>query len=445
MSRHFAGLAVFIGALAAFAAGAGQAAAADEQAAFVPLQSIVDQAEPGETITLAPGVYEGPVKISKPLALRGEEGGKVSVVNRSDQPAVWIGADGVVLENLAVIDETVKESPAVLVNGDGARLDQLTIRTGSDGIALRDVAGGTVSRTAVEYVPDNVPMADRGNGIDLFNAQRVEIADNLIRNVHDGIYVEQSDDTVITGNRVELSRYGIHLMYTENTVIENNEGDRNITGAMVMAARNVRVSGNTFTKQSENVHSQGILLFDAHDSLFTGNVVEGNRVGFYVEESANNRIEGNLVKNNFIGLWLLNAGDNVLTSNVLIGNVTDAQASGSDSADIDGNYWDSFRGLDLNGDGKSELGYAIRPFFQELVGKKPQFQLFFGSPGMMFLENLYQADRDSWTTDRTPLMAPPDIGGEQQQPAGGVWTGITGLALSIGTMMIIWFARRRIP
>lgn len=59
------------------------------------------------------------------------------------------------------------------------------------------------------------------------------------------------------------------------------------------------VTGNQFVKQSENVNSQGLLLFDVHTSRVDDNIVEGNRVGFYMEDSSDNVLSNNRVLRNY--------------------------------------------------------------------------------------------------------------------------------------------------
>ncbi|MDU5946957.1 MAG: hypothetical protein E6Z15_07765, partial [Paenibacillus macerans] len=68
------------------------------------------------------------------------------------------------------------------------------------------------------------------------------------------------------------------------------------------------------------------------------------------------------------------------------------------------NFWDSSRVLDLNNDGISEIAYSINPFYRELTAKDSAFQLFFQSPGISFLSAMYENDRTSWTTDSSPRM-----------------------------------------
>jgi nitrous oxidase accessory protein len=406
------------------------------------LQTLLDQAEPGETVLLRAGIYEGPIVIDKPLTLRPEGDGKVVLLNRSREPALSIRAERTTIAGLDIRDETLKDAPTVLVTGDRVVLEDLRIRTGADGIAIEEADDGTVTRTVIEWAAADVRMADRGNGIDLFHAHRWRVQDNTIRDVHDGIYIERSDDTRVTANRIEQSRYGIHLMYTNGTVVERNIGTSNVTGAMIMMVRQGSVTGNTFAKQSDNVYSQGILLYDVQESIVADNTVEGNRVGMYIEQSSGNRLKNNRIHYNFVGIQLLESSGNTFTANEFVGNAADAQASGSCDNVLSGNYWDGFRGIDADGDGRSDMPHAINPFFQTMTQKRPAFQLFFQSPGMVFLEGLHRFDRHRWTTDAAPLMAPPGPRARADRLGGGAATGVTGLVL-LGSAVWLFCAMRR--
>lgn len=410
----------------------------------VELQAIIDRTAPGATVTLPPGTYAGPVTIRQPLTLTVERAGETVLVNTSQRSAVTIEAERVTVSGLAIVDETVKEAPTVLVTGDRAALEDLHIRTGSHGIVAREANEGTVTRVAVEWVVPGIRQAEKGNGIDLYEAHRWRLTDSTIRDVHDGIYLENSDDTLVQDNVIERSRYGVHGMYTKRAVIRGNIGTLNVTGAMVMASRQATVAGNSFAKQSENVNSQGILLYDVQESVVEDNAIEGNRVGLYVEQSAGNVLRGNRVFYNFIGIQLLEASGNTITNNSFVGNVVSAQARGSEDNDMSGNLWDSFQGIDADGDGYSDISYAINPFFQGLAQRRSAFQLFFQSPGMVFLEGLYQTGRDRWANDAAPLMVLPDAAVQTDEaPRSGAGAGLVGCVLLAGVGLTIFRTRRR--
>jgi nitrous oxidase accessory protein len=408
------------------------------------LQELIHSAKPGDTIILNPGRYEGPLTIDKPVTIKSTQQEKVTIINHSQQPTLQINADQVRIIGIQIIDLSQKNLPTIRVVGNDVVLDRLSIRSLTTGIEMRDANRGEVIHTTIESDIPNSQMSDKGNGIQLYNAQDAKLAHNLIRNVYDGIYLENSDNTLVTDNQIERSRYGIHCMYTKGTVIQHNEGKLNVTGSMVMASRNIDLIENTFTKQSENVNSQGILLFDVYDSTIKNNTVDGNRIGLYIEQSKNNWITDNSIHYNFTGIKLLESEGNTISNNIFLGNVVNAQTRRSEKNNLSSNYWDTFHGIDISGDGKSDTGYAINPFFQELTQKRPVFQLFFQSPGMVFLEELYQLGRQTWAKDHSPLMILPDHLLFEDRKHDRFLTGITGtILLSFSIIIIILIRRRR--
>ncbi len=403
-------------------------------------------------MVLASGEYEGPIIINKPITIRAEDGGTVTLMNRTEQAAVTIAADRVALVGLTIHDVRLKEQPSIsIVKSDEALLHKLHIRTGSYGIRATDSNHMTIREALIEWgIPEEerkVKLSQKGNGIDLYHSHDNRLLQNTILSMHDGIYMENSDRNVVEDNRFERLRYGVHCMYTADALIRGNTGQYNITGAMIMAVRGAEVSDNQFTRQNENVNSQGILLFDAHDSVVQNNEVAGNRVGLYVEQSTGNLIAGNQVLGNFIGLQLLKAENNEMTDNVFAGNVVQAEARQSTSNTLVSNYWDSFQGIDADGDGQSDLQYAISPLFQSIVKAKPVFQLFFQSPSFVFLEGLYQSDRGSWTADSGPLMKPSlsRAGGQAMQTGTNLMTAAAGLLLLLIAISILLLMGVRKP
>ena len=249
---------------------------------------------------------------------------------------------------------------------------------------------------------------------------------------------------------VEDPLYGVYISSyapitgSDGTVIAGNDGRMNVTGAMVMTVDGVLLEGNIFAKQSENVNSQGILLFAARNSVVRGNVVSGNRVGIYVEGSTDNRIEGNEITDNFMGIELLDSEGNEIAGNQWIGNVADAGARRSGANRIERNFWDSFSGVDADGDGASDLRYAINPFFLSVTERRPVFQVLFQSPGMKFLEGLYGADRSGWAVDAAPLVSPARETDKTSRESGsGRAAGAAGALLLAAACAVIIISRRR--
>lgn len=379
-------------------------ASPSNQDQVVSLQTIIDQAQSGDSIELPPGTYTGPAVINKKLTIRGNK--DVTLINHSNESAISILSDGVHLQGIQIKHPVSgDQSSAIQVMADQVTLENLTIQTSGYGILIRDADRGVIQNNTILWTrPDANMPKQKGNGIDLYNSNDMLIQNNTITRVRDAIYLEKSRNARVQGNKLSHTRYGIHCMYIDGSHVINNEGEYNITGAMIMGVKNVVVSGNSFRKQSQNVHSQGILLYDVQTSSIANNVVEGNRVGIYMEQSSENRLSRNAVLRNFIGIQLLRSSHNQFQMNDFIANVIEAEATESQKNEMKGNYWDSMQGLDLNADGTSDIPYAINPFYQQLVSETPAYQLFFQSPGMTFLSDMFTDGRDHWTKDLSPLM-----------------------------------------
>ncbi|MEK4438934.1 right-handed parallel beta-helix repeat-containing protein [Paenibacillus sp. FSL K6-2862] len=370
---------------------------------LVLLQPLIDQAQEGEVIILPPGTYRGPVTINKSITIKGNL--ETKLINKEVAPAISVNADNVFLKGFNVEQKSVDELGAIQVSGSKVTITDLNIQTKGYGIILRKALDVIIQNNKVVWIgTETISIAQKGNGIDLYASQNISITNNLISGMRDGIYLENSWDTEVINNTITRSRYAIHCMYLLRTKVINNIGELNITGAMIMGVREATVSNNSFRMQNNNVHSQGISMYDVQDSIIINNALEGNRVGLYIQESSQNEIILNDVVRNYIGVQLLAAERNEIHSNHFVSNVIEAQAVESQYNIIKNNYWDSFQGLDLNRDGASEMAYTINPFYQDLVRRRAPFQLFFKSPGMMFLSELHTEGRADWTTDISPLM-----------------------------------------
>lgn len=424
---------------AAAAPAAVSKAAAPAQQAPGSLQELIDQAAPGSSVLVPAGRYQGPVVLNKPLKLQAA-GDTVIGNPDTDDPVLTIAADGAEVSGLVVTDSRDDpDSVAVQLSGSGNTLAGLSIRTMGYGVRLHQAHGNRLSELAIEGLTEQGEPAgaqetepsERGNGIDLLESDNNVITGNRIANMFDGIYVEKSSGNRIEGNTVTLSRYGYHLMFSKNTVIRGNTGIRNITGAMIMSDEGARVSENDFAKQSENATAQGILLFDVKGASVENNRVEGNRLGLYAQGITGSTIRENRFLRNFTGIQMMGASDNKIEGNEFVANVAQAQAEAGQNNRIALNYWDSHAGLDLQGDGVSDLAYRSNPFFLALTDETPAYQLFFGSPGIELLEGLFGGTDDEAFTDRAPLMHPQMGADGGADGAAGTSAGLMAVCLGL--------------
>lgn len=417
----------------------------------VQLQQLVDAAKAGETVVIPPGRYQGPLLIKKAIHLQGSD--QVIIGNPAEGPIIRLETDGATLTGLQLTD--IRDDPdsvAVSVSGKGNRLAKLTIETMGYGVRLNKAHGNRIEGLVITGMtaagtagPQEEEPAERGNGIDLYESDDNVITSNEVTNMFDGVYIEKGRHNTISGNLVTHSRYGYHLMFSENIVIEKNTGSRNVSGAMVMSDIGSRVADNNFAKQSANATAQGLLLFDVKNGLIENNLVEGNRVGLFAQGITGTQIRNNRFVRNFLGIQMTDAQDNRLEGNEFVANVIQAQAIADQNNRIAFNYWDDHDGLDLQGDGVSDLPYTANPFFLTLTEQTPPYQIFFGSPGMLLLEGLFQGSEDQGLTDRAPWMKPRLTDSEASSPAGANKTVplAASSALLLASISIIRLGGRR--
>ncbi|WP_157729645.1 right-handed parallel beta-helix repeat-containing protein [Tumebacillus algifaecis] len=367
------------------------------------VQALIDSAKPGSTVQLPPGLYEGPVVISKPLQLRGNEAQLVRASDApTDQPLLQVKASGVVVSGLILQDD---QTPLVL-EGDANEVTNTSITSRQTAIKLINADHNLLQNLQIRGTEPE--LNDRGHGIELRQANDNRIENSQFQFVQDGIYLEHSARNQISHNHITDSRYGVHLMFTERSRISDNLLERNVTGAMVMEDVGSHILNNRIFKQSGHVHSQGVLLYNVTHASIANNLIADNRIGLYVDSSTANSILDNDISNNFLGVLMTGATDNELRGNVWSGNVVQAQAVDSSNNRLWANFWDTHRGLDLNGDNLSELPYLASPFFLALTDAVPAYQLFFQAPGFAVLEEMFTSKTDHWLQDTAPLLAAPD-------------------------------------
>lgn len=376
-----------------------------------PLQQQIDKARPGETIQIQAGEYRESLVITKPIHLVGS--GQVTLIQQGNGPALSIETDRAKVENLTIIHED-RHSPALFISGDRNGVQHVRIYTQGTGLRLEEAHHNILAQLTIEG-RKQAPFTERQHGIDLWRSDHNEISASRIRYVRDGIYLEKSRHNLIRENVVAHSRYGYHLMFTEKTVLERNEAYQNVSGMMIMGTVGTVAKQNRLYHHDHTVRSLGLLLFDVQQALISQNQIIQNRIGILIEDSRENELTQNNVQGNYLGLQFKKARENHIHHNTFVANVVQGQAEESHHNQVRHNYWGDHRGLDLSGEGTSNLGYTVDPFFLKITDTFPPFQLFFHSPGLIFLEQLIDVPLDEQFTDPAPLLEnplakPPDQG-----------------------------------
>jgi len=134
-------------------------------------------------------------------------------------------------------------------------------------------------------------------GIKLVNVTHGIVTNNTCTSIYKGIYVGQSDNITISGNRANNnSDNGIYLFYSMNNIVSGNIVNNNGNDGIYIHdnCKNNTVSGNTVNNNNDD----GIYIIYSNDNIITGNTISYNGDdGIFLRGSNNNIVSGNI----FIG------------------------------------------------------------------------------------------------------------------------------------------------
>lgn len=378
------------------------------------LQQLIDDAKPGDTIELEGRLYEGDIKIAKPLTIVGVEGTVIEGNHTGN--VVEIDSDNVVLDTFEVRGSgksrsSQEEHSGIRVMGNNATLMNITVTDSFHGILLNRINGTTLTNlTLIGEQLDS--LSEQGNGIHILRS-----SDNVIENCYtegfrDGIYVEYSDNNEIHHNTMTKTRYGMHYMYSNYNTFEHNHFIHNIGGAAIMHSDYITLKNNQFSF-NQGTRSFGILIQTSREVRVVNNEFHLNQRGLLIEHSTGNYIEENEFFQNKIGVevWA-SAISNTFSKNVFTKNTNHVLTVGKNAtnswSDIygNGNYWDEpMIDLDRNGIGDIPLEYTSS--LGDLIEKSDELAyLFLDSPAVKVYEktNDILGNQDVMAMDPYPLL-----------------------------------------
>lgn len=372
----------------------------------------VAAAHAGDTVVVHAGVYREPlITIDKPLVLIGD--GAPVLDGQGSHGLLLITADdvtvrGFVLRNVGT--SFVEDRAALRVSAArNCHIEGNRIEDAFFGIYLAratdcEVVGNEVRGTAVRET-------ESGNGIHLWTSRRITIAENRISGQRDGIYLEFVHDSEIRNNLSTGNlRYGLHFMYSDGCRYEENTFRHNGSGVAVMYTKGVEMENNHFD-DNWGAAAYGLLLKEVNDAHLIGNTFAHNTVGLFADGA--NRLVA--TRNDFRGNgWALrldaSTGDGRFEKNDFTGNTFDvATNSRSPSTTFAGNYWDEYRGYDLNRDGAGDVPHRPVRLFSMLVEQRPASLVLMHSTFATLLdaaERVLPSLTPDALADRSPAMKP---------------------------------------
>jgi nitrous oxidase accessory protein len=275
------------------------------------------------------------------------------------------------------------------------------------------LAASTACRVARNIVHASATSEDAsGNGIHLWTARDVQVLDNRISGQRDGIYLEFTHDALVRGNVSEGNvRYGLHFMYSDDCAYERNVFRGNQAGVAVMYTRRVVMTDNEF-RDSWGPASYGLLLKEIYDARLERNRFERNTTGILADGAERLIATANRFTGNGWAVKLLASTQGAsLTGNTFVGNTFDISTNSRNSETrLAGNYWDEYRGYDLDGDGAGDVPHRPVRLFSLIVERHEPTLVLLRSPLIAVLdraERILPSLTPETLVDARPLMRMP--------------------------------------
>jgi nitrous oxidase accessory protein len=373
----------------------------------------IKAAKPGDTIRVKAGVYREPmIVIDRPITLLGDPGAILD--GGAATSIISIEADSVVIRGLTfrnVAPSHIEDRAAIRVGSvSGCIIENNVISDAFFGIYLAGTEGCRIAGNVITATRASEDSS--GNGIHLWTARNITVADNQVEGHRDGIYLEFVHESTVSGNQSTRNlRYGLHFMYSDDCSYTENAFAENGAGVAVMYTKRVKMTANRF-EASWGGAAYGLLLKEVYDAELVGNRFTRNTAGLVADGATRLSARGNVFERNGWGLRLLaSTQDAGFSDNVFSGNTFDvATNSRQSTATFTGNFWDEYRGYDLDRDGRGDVPHHPVRLFSLIVSANEPSLVLMRSPIQAVLdaaERVFPTLTPGALADAAPRMRRP--------------------------------------
>ncbi|HEY0330078.1 MAG TPA: nitrous oxide reductase family maturation protein NosD [Rhodopseudomonas sp.] len=413
-----------------------------------PLQAVLDRAKDGDVALLAAGAHQGPITIDRRLTLAGEPGAVLA--GNGSGTVIRVTAADVVVRGLTITGsgrdlQTMDSAIFLEQSAERARIENNRLQGNLFGVYVHGASGSRVESNVIEGLRD-IRLNEAGNGVSVWNAPDVTIADNTFRDGRDGIFTISSLKDRFINNRFENVRFAVHYMYTNDSEVAGNLSIGNHAGYAIMYSNRLKIRGNV----SDRDRDYGFLFNYANYAAIEGNRVSGGsraNIGnrrddgaddekgmlpeakpapassaqdgpekcVFIYNANHNQFRDNWFERCGIGIHFTAGSEgNEITGNAFIGNRNQVKYVGTRNLDWSkagrGNYWSDNPAFDLDGDGIADTAYRPNDLVDRVLWTAPSAKVLINSPAVQVLrwaQNQFPALYPGGVIDTHPLIAPP--------------------------------------
>lgn len=370
---------------------------------FQSITAAVGSSKPHDLINVEDGRYaESNIVINKPLTI--EVSGKVIIDGSRAGHIFVIASDSVHLDGLHIANVGVsytKDYAAIYAHRvKHFLIENCTIEEAFFGMLIEKSSNGVIRGNTVSG--QGVSEVTSGNGIHLWHCQEVEIADNHLFGMRDGIYFEFVSKSNIHDNFSEKNfRYGLHFMFSNEDRYAKNVFQDNGAGVAVMFSKFIDMEDNQFLDNWGSA-SYGLLLKEIYDATIRNNYFDENTIAINVEGSTRIDYTNNTFHGNGWAVKIAGACyENSFSRNNFLANAFDVSYSGKlNDNTFHGNFWDSYSGYDLDKNGVGDIPHRPVKLFSYVVNRTPE--------SIVLLRSLF-VDLVNYSEKVSPVFTPTDL------------------------------------
>ena len=307
--------------------------------------------------------------------------------------------DGITFRNVG--QSYTKDFTAVLV----VRSNQFVIRNCTFenvffGMLIEKSHFGVIEHNYIWGIRKN--EANSGNGIQLWHSSDMQVNNNEVHGMRDGIYFEFVDNAIIFENfSYDNIRYGLHFMFSNDDEYHHNVFKNNGAGVAVMFSKKIIMHDNRF-EFNWGAASYGLLLKEIYDAEIYNNIFEQNTTGITTEGSTRiNFINNQFLRNGWAVKVTGGCYDNMFHQNDFSHNAFDLSFNGHlNGSSFEGNYWSEYTGYDLDRNGIGDVPYRPVKLFSYIVNRTPET--------IVLLRSLF-VDMINFSEKVSPVFTPDNL------------------------------------
>ena len=332
------------------------------------------------------GHVTGDFEAKRGVALHGCE--RAVLEGTGKGTVLKLHGDDVLVEDLTLQKSGIRtsfEDGALKITGERAMVRRIIVRDTLYGIAFEQCHTCWLEDAEISGRPE-LEENERGDAVKLWEAHGSQVHRIWVHGMRD-VVVWYSRHVTLEDNRITGGRYGTHFMYAHDSTVRRSVMRDNTVGIFVMYSARVTAEDNEISG-ARGPAGMGIGFKEADAVTLRRNLIVSNTIGTYLDYTPRNPnqpvlFEGNVLALNGVALRTHSsehgakfAGNDFLSNDVLVEVDGNGDARG---VEFIGNYWASYAGYDLDGDGVGDVAFQIKRASSDLSDSHPDLRFFHGT------------------------------------------------------------------